>query len=188
MFKVEQFSFSNEAAINQFNQLAALSLANVEKFATLGMGITRESLDQATKHAAALSSAKDVHEVLALNSAALEPVMKRAYAYSRTMYDAVAETNGEVKAVFERQVADLNNNAVSAMEESFKYAPAGSESAVGGVKQFIAAAQNAYANIAAINKQIVDTVEKTVEGNVASVKSATATPRAKAKTAKSRRK
>jgi phasin family protein len=187
MFKVEQFSFANEAAVNQFNQFAALSLANVEKFAQLGLGITRESVDQATKHAAALSSAKDVHEVLALNSAALEPVMKRAYAYSRTVYDAVAETNGEVKAAFEQQVAELNKSAVSALEESFKYAPAGSESAVGGVKQFIAAAQNAYANIAAINQQIADTVEKTVEGNVAIVKSAAA-PKAKAKTAKSRRK
>jgi phasin family protein len=186
MFKVEQFSFANEAAVNQFNHFAALSLANVEKFAQLGLGITRESVDQATKHAAALSSAKDVHEVLALNSAALEPVMKRAYAYSRTVYDAVAETNGEVKAVIEQQVAELNKSAVSALEESFKYAPAGSESAVGGVKQFIAAAQNAYANMAAINQQIVDTVEKTVEGNVATVKSATA--KAKAKTAKARRK
>jgi hypothetical protein len=75
---------------------------------------------------------------------------------------------------------------VSALEESFKYAPAGSETAVGGVKQFIAAAQNAYANIAAINQQIADTVEKTVEGNVATVKAATS--KAKAKTAKSRRK
>ena len=188
MYKIEQFGFANEAAVNQFNHFAELSLANLEKFAQLGLGITRESVDQATKHATALSSAKDVHEVLALNSAALEPVMKRAYAYSRTVYDAVAETNGEVKAVLEQQVADLNKSAVSALEESFKYAPAGSESAVGGVKQFIAAAQNAYANIAAINQQIADTVEKTVEGNVATVKAATAKPKAKAKTAKARRK
>ena len=188
MFKIEQFNFSNEAAVNQFNHFAELSLANVEKFAALGLGITRETVDQATKHAAALSSAKDVHEVLALNSAALEPVMKRAYAYSRTMYDAVAETNGEVKSVFERQVADLNKNTMSSLEESFKYAPAGSETAIGGVKQFMAAAQGAYANMAAINQQIVDTVEKTVEGNVVTTKRATAKPRAKAKTAKSRRK
>jgi phasin family protein len=186
MYKIEQFGFANEAAVNQFNYFAELSLANLEKFAQLGLGITRESVDQATKHAAALSSAKDVHEVLALNSAALEPVMKRAYAYSRTVYDAVAETNGEVKAVLEQQVADLKKNAASALEESFKYAPAGSESAVGGVKQFIAAAENAYANFAAINQQIADTVEKTVEGSVATVKAATAKP--KAKTAKARRK
>jgi phasin family protein len=183
MYKIEQFGFANEAAVNQFNHFAELSLANLEKFAQLGLGITRESVDQATKHAAALSSAKDVHEVLALNSAAMEPVMKRAYAYSRTVYDAVAETNGEVKAVLEQQVAELNKSTVSALEESFKYAPAGSESAVGNVKQFIAAAQNAYANIAAINQQIADTVEKSVEGSVATVKAASA----KAKTAKSRR-
>jgi phasin family protein len=182
-----QFGSANEAALTQFTHFATLSLANAEKFTALGLGVARESVDQATKHAAALASAKDVHEILALNSAALEPVMKRAYAYSRTVYDAVAETNGEVKAVLDKQVAELNNASVSALEESFKYAPAGSETAVSTVKQFVSAAQNAYSNLAAINQQIADTVEKTVEGNVASVKSAAGKAKAKAKSTKSRR-
>ena len=36
----------------------------------------------------------------ALSSAAMEPVMKRAYAVSRTVYETAAEPTGEVKAVF----------------------------------------------------------------------------------------
>src|SRR5437016_5321072 len=179
MLKIDQFTAANEAAINQFAHFAQLSLANVEKFAQLSLGAARENVEQATAHAQALAGAKDVHEVIALNSAALEPVMKRAYALSRTAYETAAETNNEVKRVFEAQTAELNRAAVAALEEAFKYAPAGSESVVDNVKTAIAAAQSAYNNIASINKQIYDTVEKTVEQNVATVKSATTKAKSK---------
>jgi len=46
------------------------------------------------------------------------------------------------------------------------------------VKSAIAAAQGAYANLAAINKQLYDTVEKTVEQNVATVQAASKAPKA----------
>src|SRR5213596_2876310 len=128
MLKIDQFTAANEAAINQFSYFAQLSLANVERFAELGLGAARESVEQAAAHAQSLAVAKDVHEVIALNSAALEPVMKRAYSYSRTVYETTADTNNEVKRVFEKQAAEYNKAAVAALEEAFKYAPAGSES------------------------------------------------------------
>lgn len=173
MFKIDQFTAANEAAITQFTQLAELNLANLEKLTQLGLGAARETVEQATAHAQSLAGAKDVHEVIALNSAALEPVLKRAYAYSRTAYETAADANAEVKRVFEKQTAELNRAAVAAMEEAFKYAPAGSESVVENVKTAFAAAQSAYDNLASINKQIYDTVEKSVEENVATAKSAT---------------
>ena len=184
MFKIDQLTAANEAAINQFTYFAQLSLANVERFTELGLGAARASVEQAAAHAQSLAGAKDVHEVIALNSAAIEPVMKRAYAYSRTAYETAAETNDEVKRVFEKQTAELNRAAVAALEEAFKYAPAGSESVVDNVKTAIAAAQSAYNNIASINKQVYDTVQKTVEQNVATVKSAAT--KAKAKKSKKR--
>ncbi len=180
MFKIEQFSAANEAAIDQFAQLAKLSLSNIEKFTQLGLAATRANVEQATAHAQALASAKDVHEVIALNSAALEPVMKRAYAYSRSAYESAAEANSEVKRAFEQKSVEFNRAAIAALEEAFKYAPAGSESVVDNVKTAIAAAQSAYNNLATINKQIYDTVEATVEQNAATAKAA-GTRRAKSK-------
>ena len=181
MFKVDQFSAANEAAINQFSYFAQLSLANFEKFAELGLGAARDSVEQATKHAQSIAGAKDVHEVIAINSAALEPVMKRAYTFSRTVYETASETNTEVKKVLEKQASDFNKAAISALEEALKYAPAGSEGVVGNVKTAIAAAQSAYNNAVAINKQLYDTVEKTVEQNVATAKSAATKANRKAK-------
>jgi len=172
MFKIDQFTAANEAAIDQFSQFARLSLANLEKFTQLGLAATRANVEQATAHAQALASAKDVHEVIALNSAALEPVMKRAYTYSRTAYESAAETNTEVKRAIEQKSVEFNRAAIAALEEAFKYAPTGSETVVENVKSAIAAAQSAYNNLATINKQIYDTVEKSVEQNVNTVKSA----------------
>src|SRR5712664_4053681 len=120
MFKIDQFSAANEAAINQFAYFAQLSLANLERFAELGLGAAREAVEQAAAHAQSLAGAKDVHEVIAINSAALEPVMKRAYAYSRSAYETAAETNAEVKRVIEKQAAELNRATVAALEEALK--------------------------------------------------------------------
>jgi len=181
MIKIDQFTAANEAAINQFTYFAQLSLANVERFAELALGASRDSVEQATAHAQSLAGAKDVHEVIALNSAALEPALKRAYTYSRTAYETVAETNAEVKRVFEKQTAEFNRASVAALEEAFKYAPAGSETVVDNVKTAIAAMQSSYNNIASINKQILDTVEKSVEQNVSTVKSNVSKAKAKAK-------
>jgi phasin family protein len=172
MFKIDQFTAANEAAINQFQYFAQLSLANAERIAELSLASARDSVEQATAHAQSLAGAKDLHEVIAINSAAVEPVLKRAYAISRTAYETAAETNNEVKRVFEKQTAEYNRAAVAALEEAFKYAPAGSETLVENFKTAIATAQSAYNNAAAINKQIYDSVEKSVEQNVATVKSA----------------
>ena len=180
MFKTDQFAAANEAAIDQMSYFAKLSLANMEKFAELGLGAARESVESATKHAQTLASARDVQEMIAINSAAVEPALKKAYAYSRTAYETFAETNDEVKRVFEKQSAEINQVALAAMEEAFKYAPAGSETAIGNVKSAIAAAQTAYDNAVSLNKQFYDTVEKAVEQNVATVKKTAA----KAKRAK----
>jgi hypothetical protein len=167
MLKVDQFTAANEAAIEQFSYFAKLSIANVEKFAELGLGAARDSVVQATKHAQALAGARDVNEVFAINSAALEPALKRAYSLSRTAFAAANESNGEIKRVFEKNNAELQSAAVAALEEAFRNAPAGSESVVANVKSAIASAQSAYENMAAINKQIYDTVEKTVAQSVA---------------------
>ncbi len=179
MFKIDQLTAANEAAITQFAHFAQLSLVNLEKFAQLGLAATRDNVEQATAHAQALASAKDVHEVIALNSAALEPVMKRAYSFSRTAYESAAEANSEVKRVIEAQTAEYNRAAVAAMEEAFKYAPAGSESVVDNVKTAIAAAQSAYNNLASINKQVYATMESAVEQNVSTAKRATRTAKSK---------
>lgn len=162
MIKIDQFSAANQAAIDQFTLFAQLSLGSFEKFTELGLGAARESLTQATRHAQTLAGAQDVNELVAINSAAVEPALKRAYSYSRAAYETAAASSDEVKRVLEQNTAQLNKAAISALEEALKYAPAGSETVVANLKTAIAAAQSAYDNLSSINKQIYDSVEKNV--------------------------
>lgn len=179
MFKIDQFTAANEAAIAQFSQFAEMSLSNMEKLAQLSLSATRESVEQVTSHAQALAGARDVSEFIAMNSAAVEPVVKRAYAFSRSAFETAAETNSVMKNTFEKQAAEYNRVTVAALEEAFKYAPTGSEAVVDNMKTAMAAAQSAYNNFASINRQIYDTVEKSVEQNAATVKSAKSKARAR---------
>jgi phasin family protein len=172
MFKIDTLTAANQAAIEQFNSLAQLSLANAEKIAGLSLGAARDSVTLAADHALAIASAKDVHEVIALNSAAIEPALKRAYTVSREAFEAAAETQNEVKSAFEKQGQELNRATVSALEEALKYAPAGSESFVANFKNAFTTAQTAYENMTAINKRIYDAVGKTVEDGVATAQGA----------------
>ena len=168
MIKIDQFSAANQAAIDQFALFAKLSLGNIERFTELGLDAARESITQATRHAQTLAGAHGVNEIVAINSAAVEPALKRAYSYSRTAYETAASSSDEVKRVLEQNTAQLNQAAIAALEEALKYAPAGSETVVSNIKTAIAAAQSAYDNLANINKQIYDSVEQ----NVATVQSA----------------
>ena len=172
MFKIDQLTAANQAAIEQFNSLAQLSLANAEKLAEIGLGAARESVTLAADHARALASAKDVHEVLALNSAAIEPALKRAYSASREAFETAAEAQNDVKRAFEKQSQELNRAAVAALEEAFKYAPAGSESFVANVKSAITAAQTAYENVTAVNKRLYEAAAQTVGDGVATAQAA----------------
>lgn len=181
MIKIDQFAAANEAAIDQFTLFAKLSLGNLEKFTEIGLGAARESVNEATRHAQSLAGARDVHEVIAINSAAVEPTFKRAYALSRTAYETAAATGDEMKRVIEKNATELNKAAIASLEEALKYAPTGSEAAVGNLKTAITAAQAAYDNLVSLNKRIYATVEQ----NVATAQAATA--RAVKSTAKSKK-
>src|SRR5258708_15932208 len=103
MLKIDQLTAANEAAINQFTYFAQLSLANVERLTELGLGAARESIEQATAHAQSLAGAKDVNEVIAINSAALHPVVNRPYSYSPTPYETAPQTNPQPNKILPKQ-------------------------------------------------------------------------------------
>src|SRR4029453_1166065 len=103
MVRIDQFTAANEAAIEQFSKIARTSLANVEKFSQMGIAAARESVVMASKHAQALSGARDLNEVVAINQAALEPALKRAYTLAQAAFESATETNAEIKRDYEKQ-------------------------------------------------------------------------------------
>ena len=159
-------SAANGLRVNQFAYFSQLTSPTSSASPT-SLGIARESVDKPLL-TRSLAGAKDVHE-----SHPIRHRRRRSQArlrYSRTAATP-SETNNEEESVREAG-RRIQPRAITPPSKAFKYAPAGSESVVENVKTAMAAAQSAYNNVASINKQIYDSVEKTVEQNVNTVKSA----------------
>ena len=176
---------ANEAAISQFAHFAKLSLANLEKFAELGLGAARDSVEQATEHAAGPRRREDVHEVIAINSAALEPAMKRAYAVlAHRLRDRRRDQRRSEEGVREAdrraQQGRHRRPRRGLQVRARRFRDRRRQREVRDRRR----AERLRRTSPSINKQIYDTVEKAVEQNVASVQSATKAPKAPVRKAK----
>src|SRR6266581_4111537 len=94
------------------------------------LNAVKAAFEEGVGHAKALLNAKDPQEYLTLNAAATQPTMEKAIAYSRSVYEVAAQTNGELAKFLEAQAAEFNKNLVGLLDKVSKNAPAGSEVAV----------------------------------------------------------
>jgi len=90
---------------------------------------------------APLAGAKDVQELVNLQSTFAQPTIEKAIAYSKSVYEVATQTNTEFTKATERRVTEWNENFVSLLDKAAKNAPAGSDVAVSAVKQMLAAAK-----------------------------------------------
>ena len=126
-----------------------------------------------------LMGAGSPEEAVELQARMVAPLLEAVAACARGVHEIAAQKQEEMAKLVEDRLGELNRQLAATLDEAAKYAPAGSETVVENVKTAFAAAQSAYNNVVSINKQIYDTVEKTVEQNVATVKSATAKAKSK---------
>ncbi len=165
----EQFVALNKANVETLLTLANTAFASAERIAALNLNTARAVLEDTVAYAKALMAAKDVQELLALQSALAQPVVEKAVAYSRSIYEIASQTQEEVSKLFEAQVAEANKNLAAALDKAAKSAPAGSDVAVAAVKSAIAAANSAYDSVTKAAKQVAEIAE----ANVAAATSAT---------------
>ena len=100
MLTVEQFAAVNKANLDVLFGLTEKSFASVEKLAQLNVAAGKAALNESATHAQALLKVKDVQELLALQTEALQPVGEKVSSYSRHVYDIAVGTQAEfTKAV-----------------------------------------------------------------------------------------
>ena len=167
-FTPEQIATTNKAGIQAILGLAHTQFTAFERLSALYFSAAKTAFEEGVGHAKALLNAKDPQEYLNLNAAATQPTMEKAIAYSRSVYEVAAQTNGELAKFLEAQAAEFNKNLIGLLDKVSKNAPAGSEVAVQAVKSALAAANTAYDSFNKVAKQATEIAE----GNFA----ATATP------------
>ncbi|MBU0751913.1 MAG: phasin family protein [Gammaproteobacteria bacterium] len=165
----EQLSTANKANVETLLTLANTAFASAERIAALNLNTARVLLEDAVGNAKALMAAKDVQELMTMQTALAQPALEKAVAYSRSVYEITTQTQEELGKVFEGQFAEINKNVSTALDKAAKNAPAGSDVAVAAVKSAIAAANSAYDSMSKAAKQVAEMTE----ANVAAATSAT---------------
>jgi phasin family protein len=165
----EQFAASNKVGVETLLTVANSAFASAERLAALNLNTARSVLEDAIANTKTLLGAKDVQELLSLQTALAQPLVEKAVAYNRSVYEITTQSQEEVSKLVEAQMADINKNVAAALDKAAKSAPAGSDVAVAAVKSAIAAANSAYDSVSKAAKQVAEIAE----ANVAAATNAT---------------
>lgn len=176
-FNLEQFAAANKAAVDSLLSVANTALATAEQITSLNLNTARASLEDSAASAKALLAAKDAPEALAIQSKQAQPVVEKALAYSRSMYEITSQAQQEFTSLVQAQLGTFQKSVSGLVEQAAKSAPAGSESAMAAIQSAIAAANSAFGNMNSVAKQFADAAQ----ANVAAVTKATSAAAKKVK-------
>ena len=165
----EQFAAANKTNVETLLTLANTAFASAERLAALNLNTARSLLEDGVANTKALLAAKDVQELVNLQVSLAQPIVEKAVAYARSVYEISSQSQEEMSKVFEGQVAEMNKGVATALDKAAKSAPAGSDVAVAAVKSAIAAANSAYDSMSKAAKQVAEIAE----ANVAAATNAT---------------
>jgi phasin family protein len=167
----EQFTAANKANIETLLTLANTAFASAERLAALNLNTARSLLEDGVANTKALLAAKDVQELVNLQVSLAQPIVEKAVAYARSVYEISSQSQEEMSKVWSKASSPkLNKNVATALDKAAKSAPAGSDVAVAAVKSAIAAANSAYDSMSKAAKQVAEIAEK---ANVAAATNAT---------------
>jgi phasin family protein len=159
MLTAEQILAAHKANVETLFGLTNKAFEGVEKLVELNLQVAKTALHEASENASAALSVKDAQELLALQTALLQPSAEKAASYSRHVYDIASATSAEVAKVAEAQLADAQKKLAAVVDTAAKNAPAGSENAVALVKSAVAAANNAFESVQKAAKQAAEVAE-----------------------------
>jgi phasin family protein len=119
-------------------------------------------MSESFEYANSLLAAKDVQQVIALQTGLVAPMAEKAAAYGRHVYGIAVETSAEFTKVLEGKAAEGQKAFGLAMENMTKNAPAGTESAVAVLKSALASSQTAIESAQSAARQALAMAESNV--------------------------
>ena len=155
----EQIASANKTGVEAVLGLAGSQFAAVERLSALNFNAAKAAFEEGMGRTKALLNAKDPQEYLSLNASASQPSVEKAIAYSRSVYEVTAQTQGEMAKFLEARAAEFSKNILGILDKVSKNAPAGSDVAVAAVKSALAAASTAYDSFNKVAKQATEIAE-----------------------------
>ena len=97
----EQFAAANKTNIETLLTLANTAFASAERLAALNLNTARSLLEDGVANTKALLAAKDVQELVNLQVSLAQPIVEKAVAYARSVYEISSQSQEEMSKVFE---------------------------------------------------------------------------------------
>lgn len=180
----DHFINTSKATIESFQALSNSTLSGLEKLISLNISSLRSLVNDQVDHAKTLSGAKDIQEVISLNSSQIQPGAEKLISYSRSVYDISSEAQEEFLKVLESQQSEVSK-AISSLLDNVAKSSSGSEIAVAAAKSALNAANSTFENVNRTARQFVGLTEA---GVTAAAKATTQAASLAASTAPSKRK
>jgi phasin family protein len=165
-YTAEQFTSANKATVEAWEGLASQAYGGLEKLVELNLAASKSALDESFGHLQAVLGAKDVQEVLALQTGLIKPLTQKSAAYGQQVYTLAAGTGGEFLKAFEAQAAQAKTSFSKAVDDLVKNAPAGTETAVAAFKSAVAAGQSVIETAQKSAKKAMEVAEANVAATV----------------------
>jgi phasin family protein len=158
----EQFASANQATVETLTTLVNKAFSQVERLSALNLNTARSVLEDGVAAVKTVLAAKNPQDLLALQSSLAQPMLDKAVAYGRGVYEIAREGQQEFAKLFETQVAELNKTFTDALDKAAKSAPAGSEPVFAAAKSALGAANTVYDNLNKATKQATEAAEANV--------------------------
>lgn len=139
--------------------LATQAYAGAEKFVELNMAAAKAAVSESFSHMQALMGAKDIKDVVELQTAFLKPLAGKSAAYLEHAKTIATDSSTQLTTAVEAKMAEAQKALGDAVEGMAKNAPAGSEAAVAAFKSAVTASQNAMETAQASMKKASATAQ-----------------------------
>ena len=138
------FSAPAKAQIDAMIRATTIASDGMSKLFELNSRTARAALEEITGTLQAVASAKDPADLRTLMSKTMTPDLEKSQAYAKTVYEQITATQAELMGLVEVQMAEMNKQIASTLDNAFKSAPAGSEAFVSAFKSAMSSANQAY--------------------------------------------
>ena len=140
---IETLATTQKANLQAVESMSQQAYSGVEKLVELNMAASKAAMGETFSHMQALMGAKDVKDVVALQTAFFQPIAAKSAAYVQHVQSIATDSNADFTAAMESKLAESQKAFGVAVDGMVKNAPAGSEAAVAAFKSAVTASQNA---------------------------------------------
>lgn len=152
----EQFVAANQANLEALKGFTTQAYAGFEKLVELNLATSKALVSESFGQMQALLGAKDVQQMLALQSALFQPVAQKSAAYGSQVQSILTDSTAELSKAVEAKLAEAQKSVGDLVDNVAKNAPVGSESVVALFKNAISASQNAIESAQSSAKSAVE--------------------------------